>query len=83
VDPQKALFLGRDANEKKIKETDLSRFRIVAFATHGLVPGAKWMTQPALRLDCAEVRASMVTASHHGESDDPEIERRLGRPFRL
>ena len=56
VDPQKALFLGRDANEKKIKETDLTRFRIVAFATHGLVPGElNGLTQPALALTAPEV----------------------------
>jgi CHAT domain-containing protein len=56
VDPQKALFLGRDANERKIKETDLSRFRVVAFATHGLVPGElNGLTQPALALTAPEV----------------------------
>ena len=35
VDPAKALHLGKDANERVVKETDLSRFRIIAFATHG------------------------------------------------
>jgi CHAT domain-containing protein len=39
ADPAKALNLGKDANERKVKATDLSKFKIVAFSTHGLVPG--------------------------------------------
>src|SRR5262249_10101358 len=39
ADPTKVLHLGKDANEKVVKGMDLSRYRIVAFATHGLVPG--------------------------------------------
>ncbi len=31
--------LGKDANERTVKNTDLSRYRIIVFATHGLVPG--------------------------------------------
>jgi CHAT domain-containing protein len=50
------LNLGKDANERKVKETDLSRFRIVAFATHGLVPGdLDGLTQPALALTAPHV----------------------------
>src|SRR4029077_16898719 len=37
-DPSKVLHLGRDANEATVKNTDLSSYRIVVFATHGLVP---------------------------------------------
>jgi CHAT domain-containing protein len=56
VDPSKVLFLGKDANEGKVKGTDLSRFRIVAFATHGLVPGdLNGLTQPALALSAPSV----------------------------
>jgi CHAT domain-containing protein len=56
VDPSKVLFLGKDANEAKVKGTDLSRFRIVAFATHGLVPGdLNGLTQPALALSAPNV----------------------------
>ena len=39
-----------------MKSTDLSRFRIVAFATHGLVPGdLNGLTQPALALSAPNV----------------------------
>jgi CHAT domain-containing protein len=56
VDPDKALFLGRAANEEKVEGQDLSRYRIVAFATHGLVPGdLDGLTQPALALSAPEV----------------------------
>ena len=56
VDPAKALHLGRQANERVVKQTDLSRYRIVAFATHGLVPGdLDGLTQPALALTAPAV----------------------------
>ncbi len=56
VDPAKVLYLGKDANERKVKDTDLSRFRIVAFATHGLVPGdLNGLSQPALALSAPSV----------------------------
>ncbi len=56
VDPAKALFLGRAANEENVETQDLSRYRIVAFATHGLVPGdLDGLTQPALALSAPEV----------------------------
>lgn len=56
VDPSRALRLGKDANERVVKATDLSRFRIVAFATHGLMPGdLNGLTQPALALSAPNV----------------------------
>ncbi|HEU4377666.1 MAG TPA: CHAT domain-containing protein, partial [Hyphomicrobiaceae bacterium] len=56
ADPAKALNLGKDANERKVKTTDLSRFRVVAFSTHGLVPGElDGLTQPALALTAPHV----------------------------
>jgi CHAT domain-containing protein len=56
VDPKKALHLGKDANEKVVKSLDLSRYRIVAFATHGLAPGdLDGLTQPALALTAPDV----------------------------
>jgi CHAT domain-containing protein len=56
LEPQNVLFLQKDANEKKIKEIDLSQFRIIAFATHGLVPGElNGLTQPALALTAPDV----------------------------
>jgi CHAT domain-containing protein len=56
VDPAKALYLGKDANEQNVETIDLTRFRIVAFATHGLVPGdLDGLTQPALALTAPEI----------------------------
>jgi CHAT domain-containing protein len=56
ADPSKALYLGKKANEKTVKETDLSRFRVVAFATHGLLPGdLDGLTQPALAMTAPAV----------------------------
>ena len=56
ADPTKVLYLGKDANERNVKTRDLSRFRIVAFATHGLIPGdLDGLTQPALALTAPAV----------------------------
>jgi CHAT domain-containing protein len=56
VDPSKALYLGRDANEQNVNTLDLSHYRIVAFATHGLVPGdLDGLTQPALALTAPDI----------------------------
>jgi CHAT domain-containing protein len=56
ADPTKVLNLGKDANEKNVKTMDLSKFKIIAFATHGLVPGElDGLTQPALALSAPDV----------------------------
>ncbi len=56
ADPSKVLHLGKAANEKTVKTMDLSKYKIVAFATHGLVPGElNGLTQPALALTAPEV----------------------------
>jgi len=56
VDPAKALYLGNAANEQNVETLDLSHYRIVAFATHGLVPGdIDGLTQPALALTAPDV----------------------------
>jgi CHAT domain-containing protein len=56
ADPTKALHLGKFANEQVVKTTDLSGFKIVAFATHGLVPGEiDGLDQPALALSAPDV----------------------------
>jgi CHAT domain-containing protein len=56
ADPTKALYLGKRANEQLVKNTDLSGFKIVAFATHGLVPGElDGLDQPALALSAPSV----------------------------
>ena len=49
------MYLGLDANKKKVMQTDLSKRRIVAFATHGLIPGdLPGLDQPALALAALE-----------------------------
>lgn len=51
ADPEKDVFLGARASESNIKAANLSRFRVVAFATHGLVPGEiSGLDQPALAM---------------------------------
>jgi CHAT domain-containing protein len=56
LDPTKVLYLGKLANEHTVETTDLSHFRIVDFATHGLVPGElNGLTQPALALTAPAV----------------------------
>jgi CHAT domain-containing protein len=56
VDPVKSLYLGKDANERNVETLDLTRYRVVAFATHGLIPGdLDGLTQPALALTAPEV----------------------------
>jgi CHAT domain-containing protein len=56
ADPSKVLLLGAAANERKVKTTDLSKFKILVFATHGLVPGdLNGLTQPALALSAPDV----------------------------
>jgi CHAT domain-containing protein len=56
VDPAKVLKLGKDANERAVKQANLAKFRVVAFATHGLVPGElDGLSQPALALSAPDV----------------------------
>src|SRR5258705_191720 len=56
ADPSKVLYLGKDANEKAAKTMDLSGFKVLAFATHGLVPGElNGLTQPPLALSAPAV----------------------------
>ena len=50
------VFLGARANEHMVKTVDLSGYKVLAFATHGLVPGdLDGLTQPALALSAPEV----------------------------
>jgi CHAT domain-containing protein/tetratricopeptide (TPR) repeat protein len=56
ADPSKALHLGKAANEDTVKNTDLTKFKIIVFATHGLVPGElDGLHQPALALSAPDV----------------------------
>ena len=50
------MFTGVRASEGVIKKLDLSRYKVIAFATHGLVPGdLDGLTQPALALSSPKV----------------------------
>jgi len=56
ADPAKVLNLGKQADEQLVKTMDLSGFKVLAFATHGLVPGElNGLTQPALALSSPAV----------------------------
>jgi CHAT domain-containing protein len=56
ADPSQDVYLRERANESLLKKLDLSKRRIIAFATHGLVPGdLNGLTQPALALTAQAV----------------------------
>jgi CHAT domain-containing protein len=56
ADPEKDVFLGKHASEQKIKTIDLFDRRVVAFATHALIPGdLDGLSQPALAFCSPEV----------------------------
>ncbi|TAK87220.1 MAG: hypothetical protein EPO20_05290 [Betaproteobacteria bacterium] len=65
ADPEKEVFLGLEANEQRVKTLDLSHHRVVAFATHGLVPGdLEGLGEPGLALsnpELAGARALLVS----------------------
>ena len=51
ADLARDIFIGRRATEQAVKSLDLSGYRVLVFATHGLVPGdLDGLTQPALAL---------------------------------
>ena len=51
ADPSKVLNLGKQADEQAVKTLDLSGFKVLVFATHGL----NGLTQPALALSSPAV----------------------------
>jgi len=56
ADLTRDVFLGERANEQAVKTLDLSGYKVIAFATHGLVAGdLDGLTQPALALTAPEV----------------------------
>ncbi len=51
ADINRDLFLGVHASEESVKSTSLNKYKIIAFATHGLVSGdLNGLRQPALAL---------------------------------
>ncbi len=56
ADLTRDVFLGVQANEQVVKAVNLAGYRVVAFATHGLLPGdLDGLTQPALALSAPAV----------------------------
>jgi CHAT domain-containing protein len=50
------IFIGTSASERQVKNMDLTDWRVIAFATHALVPGdLDGLDQPALALSSPEV----------------------------
>ncbi len=51
ADPAHDVFLGEQASEARVKGMDLSDRKVIAFATHGLIPGdLDGLDQPALAM---------------------------------
>ncbi len=56
VDAGTSVFVGRRASEGRVKSMDLSKTKVLAFATHGLIPGdLNGLAQPALALSAPAV----------------------------
>ncbi len=56
ADLTKDIFTGTQANEQQVKTMDLSGYKVIAFATHGLAPGdLNGLLQPALALSSPQV----------------------------
>jgi CHAT domain-containing protein len=56
ADKNKDVLLGERATEAMVKSSDLSSYKVISFATHGLVPGdLNGLDQPALALTNPDV----------------------------
>jgi CHAT domain-containing protein len=56
ADETRDVFTGVHANEHQVKTLDLSGYKVIAFATHGLAPGdINGLLQPALALTAPKV----------------------------
>ena len=56
ADLESDVFLGKAASEEQVKSMDLSGVKVLAFATHGLLPGElDGLSQPALALSAPAV----------------------------
>jgi CHAT domain-containing protein len=56
ADPVNDVYIGRRASEEQVKSIDLSNRRIIAFATHALLPGdLDGLNQPAIALSSPSV----------------------------
>ena len=58
ADPAASVFVGKKASESLVKSMNLADRRVIAFATHALVPGdLDGLRQPALALSSPEMNA--------------------------
>jgi CHAT domain-containing protein len=58
ADSSRDLFLGKDCSEDKVKTLNLANRKVLAFATHALIPGdLDGLDQPALALSSPAVTA--------------------------
>ncbi len=58
ADPAASVFVGKKASESLVKSMNLADRRVIAFATHALVPGdLDGLRQPALALSAPEMTA--------------------------
>jgi CHAT domain-containing protein len=65
-----ALRLGAKATASAVREDDLSRFRVLAFATHGLLAGElKGLQEPALVFTPSAEDEGLLTASQAARLD--------------
>src|SRR6185436_12696759 len=63
ADPKQDLYLGERATRNAVLQTDLSDRRVVAFATHGLMPGEiPGVSKPALALSVATSKPGVQSA---------------------
>jgi CHAT domain-containing protein len=59
TDPKDTVFIGREATEAFVKAADLSGINVLAFATHGLLPGdLDGLDEPALALSAPSITDS-------------------------
>jgi CHAT domain-containing protein len=56
ADPAAVVFVGSQATEQRVKTMDLAAYRVLTFATHGLVPGdLDGLLEPGLALSAPSV----------------------------
>jgi CHAT domain-containing protein/tetratricopeptide (TPR) repeat protein len=63
ADPSRSVYLGDQASRQNALKKDLSSFNVLAFATHGLIPGdVPGLNQPALALTSQDPTGFLLTA---------------------
>jgi CHAT domain-containing protein len=68
--PENSVLLGTAATKPRVTSTDLSQYRVLAFATHGLLPGElRCQAEPALVL----TPPAALTAADNGLLDASDI----------